>query len=133
MQTGVNWASIRQNLDTEEWTKTEPDREERSLYLGSVFNLYPSGKYYMPFACSNVEVCEACANAFDGPCDETSPCIPPADYDMDDGPYHCEVCKDQQFGKLLEEEAEQHGLFVTCGEGDPCDILVGECRDVERE
>ena len=26
-----------------------------SLYVGSVLNLYPSGKFYMPWACSNIE------------------------------------------------------------------------------
>ena len=30
----------------------------RSVYLGSIIN--PSGKYYTPFACSNVDNCHAC-------------------------------------------------------------------------
>jgi len=29
-------------------------------YIGTVFGLTPSGKYYMPFACGNVEACPEC-------------------------------------------------------------------------
>lgn len=32
---------------------------EGSAYLGSCFYLYPSGKYYTPFACGNVNIQEA--------------------------------------------------------------------------
>lgn len=32
---------------------------QRSIFLGTVFALTPSGKYYMPFACSNVTEEEA--------------------------------------------------------------------------
>ncbi len=35
------------------------DGEYKSLYIGTVFNIMPSGKYYMPFACSNVSAKEA--------------------------------------------------------------------------
>jgi len=31
----------------------------RRVYLGTVFELLPSGKYYMPYACSNVTEKEA--------------------------------------------------------------------------
>ena len=34
-----------------------------AAFLGTVFNLTPSGKYYQPFACSNVEPCETCAGS----------------------------------------------------------------------
>ena len=29
-------------------------------FLGTVFGLYPSGKYYQPWACSNVDPCPSC-------------------------------------------------------------------------
>jgi len=32
---------------------------EKTIYVGSVLNLSPSGKYYMPWACSNVTEEEA--------------------------------------------------------------------------
>ena len=31
------------------------DCKYASLYVGSVLNLYPSGKFYTPWACSNIE------------------------------------------------------------------------------
>jgi hypothetical protein len=33
---------------------------ERWVFLGSVFSLTPSGKYYMPYACSNLDLCPHC-------------------------------------------------------------------------
>jgi len=36
----------------EEWT--ENGRKIKSAYLGSVMNLFPSGKYYTSWACDNV-------------------------------------------------------------------------------
>jgi len=36
------------------------DGQEKSVFLGTVFTLTPSGKFYMPWACSNVEPCPTC-------------------------------------------------------------------------
>ena len=33
----------------------------------------------------------------------------------------------------LEEEAGEHNLFITGGEGDPCDIMAGETREIEED
>lgn len=44
-------------------TECYPDEEgqgERRDYLGSCITLAPSGKYYLPFACGNVEPCPRC-------------------------------------------------------------------------
>jgi hypothetical protein len=59
---GFDMAKVRERLDGEDW---EDDihgdgSQVRRLYLGSVFSLTPSGKYYMPFACSNVMGCDTC-------------------------------------------------------------------------
>lgn len=55
---------IRQALDAEDWEEadhnTDTYGQERRLYLGSVFGCTPSGKFYMPFACSNVMGCDSC-------------------------------------------------------------------------
>ena len=32
----------------------------RMLFIGTVFRIMPSGKFYMPWACSNVEPCPRC-------------------------------------------------------------------------
>jgi hypothetical protein len=65
----------------------------KSIYVGSILNLTPSGKYYTPWANSNVTEREA---------------------DID-----------RAWWERLEQEAEKHGLFIFCGEGDPTDIFVG--------
>ena len=131
-KTGINWEAVREKLDGEEWEEVETDREERTLYLGSVMSLTPSGKVYTPWACSNVEACKACQEALDGPCDDTSRCTGSTG-DPLEGEGHCEVCRDAAWNKLLEEEASEHGLYITSGEGDMCDILVGESRDKGEE
>lgn len=62
METGLDFDAIRREMDREEWSEREDgeDGQTRSVYLGSVFSLTPSGKYYLPFACSNVEACPNC-------------------------------------------------------------------------
>ena len=126
-QININWTNVLQELRTIKWEEVEPGRKERQVYLGSCLNLTPSGKYYTPFACSNVEVCRACAEASDGPCDETSPCTGSTG-DPLTGEGHCEVCRDAAWQKQLESEAEEFGLYVTSGEGNACDIMVGEWK-----
>lgn len=58
---GFDMTSIQEQLESEDWEDSdEGDVQVRRLYLGSVFNLTPSGKYYMPFACSNLDACHTC-------------------------------------------------------------------------
>lgn len=60
MDTGLNFEKIREEIDKQPWEQSdEPDREERRLFLGTVFALTPSGKFYTPRACSNVTEKEA--------------------------------------------------------------------------
>jgi len=47
-------------MDQENWEPFERGREIRSVGLGSVMALTPSGKYYMPFACGNLSMCPVC-------------------------------------------------------------------------
>jgi len=124
----INWNNILKELCGTPWEEVEPGRRERQIYLGSWLNMSPSGKYYMPYACSNVEVCRACAEASDAPCDETSPCTGSTG-DPLTGEGHCEVCRDAAWQKQLEDEASEFGLYVTSGEGDPCDIMIGQYKE----
>ena len=57
-----NLEVIREELDSQEWEDDiyESDCQTRQMFLGTVFQLLPSGKYYQPWACSNVEVCPNC-------------------------------------------------------------------------
>jgi len=63
LETMTMWdmGSIREGLDAEPWELDEcSGMMVRSFYLGTAMNLTPSGKYYLPYACSNVEVCPEC-------------------------------------------------------------------------
>ena len=52
-----NLNEISNQLNNESWEQEDDNNyESRRLYLGTVFNLVPSGKYYQPFACSNVNL-----------------------------------------------------------------------------
>lgn len=53
---------IRASLDSEPWEESEDDNEVevRRIFLGTIFALTPSGKFYSPFACSNVAGCDSC-------------------------------------------------------------------------
>jgi hypothetical protein len=68
METGLNPEAIRRELDTEEWEEDGfNDSMVRRTFLGTVFVLVPSGKYYEPFACSNLSLCSVChGNRFIG-------------------------------------------------------------------
>jgi len=60
-------------------------------YWGSIFNLVPSGKYYLPW----------CTNASED-----------------------EMEADEGWWAAAEEAAEDLGLWITLGEGDPTDVYV---------
>jgi hypothetical protein len=173
VETGIDWDRVRKDLDREEWQWNEcNDQFERSIFIGSVFSLMPSGKYYMPWACSNLAPCPQCkgrakvetvnkrllkkwkkaairtrnlASKFNlagnlaklekhgwfryyrnartllDRYEKT--CL------------HCngigsrEAYLDELYSDKLNAEADKSKLYVTSGEGDPCDIFVGECRD----
>lgn len=54
--------------------KTDDGEVIESLYLGSLIN--PSGKYYMPWACSNVKPCPKCGGTGDSKKSEKCPNCP---------------------------------------------------------
>lgn len=62
IETGLVLSGIRDAIDEEPWEDDDcnPGHERRSVFLGTVFSLTPSGKFYMPFACSSVAGCPVC-------------------------------------------------------------------------
>lgn len=53
--------SCRQALMNAEWYSVDEGWAiARAIFLGTVFSMYPSGKYYTPFACGNLDPCEHC-------------------------------------------------------------------------
>lgn len=66
VETGFDFAEIRKKLDREDWEPGEEGQLMRSVSLGSVMALTPSGKYYQPFACGNLGDCPVCGGTGDG-------------------------------------------------------------------
>ena len=58
MKTGLDYKAIKAELDNTEAEMYDGEMI-KSVYLGTCFDLLPSGKYYMPWACSNVTEDEA--------------------------------------------------------------------------
>ena len=96
MKTDIDWNEVKQDLKKAPFQPDDEGRFYRTTFLGTVFSIMPSGKYWTYWACGNV-----------------------TDEEME---------KDAEYWEALETEAEKHGLFVLSGEGDPCDILIGECQ-----
>ena len=135
--------SALKKIESEESYKDMDGNILKSVFIGTCFNIMPSGKYYMPFACSNVEKCSKC----DGIGEITNPNADMALYEeYYDKKIECPVChglgseeayKDQVMQEALEDFAGKYGAFVHSGEGDPCDmfvsIVVDEDEDMEME
>ncbi len=56
-----NIENLKEELEQAEWSDDpcNPDMESKQVYLGTCFDLCPSGKYYTPWANSNVTEEEA--------------------------------------------------------------------------
>lgn len=52
--------AIVEAMETAEVVEDFEGGHKKTLYIGTVFGLTPSGKYYMPWACSNVDPCDVC-------------------------------------------------------------------------
>lgn len=52
--------SVIPDLDHGEIEKDDEGNYIKTTFIGTVFAIMPSGKYYLPFACSNVDICPYC-------------------------------------------------------------------------
>lgn len=97
-----------------------------SCFIGTVFSLTPSGKYYLPFACSNVEDCSRCHG--------TGKTANGKDCTWCCGLGSREAYLDELWQEELDRQCDKVGIFSFSGDGDPCDLFVGMCASVpERE
>ena len=150
----ADWEALVQEAKQnthERWD--EPGQIDGSVYLGSVMSLTPSGKYYMPWACGNVEPCPVCGGSGNnkgirslvlGLCKAARRAVTRPYHCAKRGNLHechwrylfhwqgCETCgslgsmeayHDQLWREALEAEAEKHGGWIESGEGDPCDLF----------
>ena len=87
-------------------------------YVGTVFNMTPSGKYYLPWACSNVDPCTRCKGQ---------------GCDFCGGLGSREAWEYQVWSETFEEALRKRGYFGQNGEGDPCNIFVGRWTEAKEE
>jgi hypothetical protein len=108
---GFSYLKQSEAYDDFEGTKT------RTVYLGTVFGIMPSGKYYEPYANSNVDACPRCKGTrkFNG-----------QDCPYCEGMGSREALEDDWMHEALMHHAAQHGCFVSSGEGNPCDIFLSQ-------
>lgn len=123
----LRWDQIRAELDGKSWEKLDEGRLHRTVFVGVVAQLAPSGKQYLPFETDLVS-CVTCQKnqkkGRHGPCSAKRPCVP-----LLDGPHlHCDYCRDEFFQKDLIKQALQHNFYVTTGE-DWTDVCVGEIKN----
>jgi len=153
--------------------KDDGDGQMRSNYMGTVFSLTPSGKYYMPWACSNVSPCPRCKgkgtltrhtgnSAVHAVLKEYEAFLvkhmfgtyehywsapdwfrkhldlvrsfekdqePTMDCPNCGGVGSREAYLDELWQETIEAEASANDCYVFSGEGDPCDLFIGQ--DVE--
>jgi hypothetical protein len=108
-------------------TDMEGNTVER-VFLGTVFSLTPSGKYYTPFASGNVDTCKRCKGT--GYIQHTSnnttghPTFLTESCSFCGGLGSREAYEDSVFNEELESAAGRAGWFIESGEGDPCDIFM---------
>ena len=138
--------AVRRYLDNQEWdVDGNEEREERRLYIGTVSACYPSGKFYMPWACSNVEACASCKGQ--GSTlrvkRRTAKKRIKRGYPVPSGRVPCTACGglgsreahlDERWRAYAESFADALGkVSFEHGDGDPCDLFFVEYRDVEEE
>ncbi len=98
----------------------------QSVFLGTVLDLMPSGKFYLPFACSNVAPCPRCKGT--GKHSKY-----PQSCDFCQGTGTREGIEDEHMNEALERVAESYGCFIESSEGDPCDLFLVQALNHEAE
>ena len=116
----AGWAQIEK---AEAYDDMETNQVQ-SVFLGTVFDLTPSGKFYLPFACSNVKPCPRCKGT--GKHSKY-----PQSCDFCQGTASREALEDELMNEAMDREAERFGCFVHGGDGDPCDIFLVKALNQE--
>lgn len=96
-----------------------------SEYLGSQLTLTFSGKYYQPFACSNVDLCPACMGEGSVEiCGEHGPSVKKVECPICQGVGSFEAFVDEVWWEELDRVAARYECVVDFGEGNPLDTYL---------
>lgn len=63
IETGIKWDKVPEVMENEDWEFPDDgttDTQYRRTYIGDHMSLSPSGKMYMPWATSNLDLCPEC-------------------------------------------------------------------------
>ena len=169
MQPIFDLEDVRAELDAEEWEDDSDGYcQTRRIYIGTVFSLVPSGKYYTPWANSNVDACPCCHGKGTLPGHKSArirkrnqkryenmlrlgfkngraysirhSAVRNAAHDR--WQKVCSVCgglgskeahEDEMWYDQAEEELSSINCSLESGDGDPCDLFITECRDIQEE
>ncbi len=119
-----DWATIKaeatENLEPDD----DPGRQVGRSYLGSCFSLAPSRKYYAPFANRNLAPCPRCKGTGRSKGNDCSWC---------GGIGSREAFLDQEWYEALDKVADEHGMYIESGEGDPCDLFAVVSVEADEE
>ena len=118
MESIFNLEKIRKELNSEDWIEGL-DGKYRTVYVGSIFNMLPSGKVYTIFANGNLDVCSNCDG--DGVKLNKICCIC-------GGHGSEEAYKDSLWYEQANKELESINCCLESGECDGCDLFVTEYK-----
>ena len=110
----------------------ENDDLIKSVFIGTVMSLAPSGKYWVCFGRGNLNLCPLCKGMGSIITNGKTISCP-----FCEGDGSREAFEDTEFNEALEEAACEKNCSIVSGEGDGCDLFLemiatGEdCGDVE--
>lgn len=113
----------------------EPDDDTGRCYLGSVLNIFPSGKYYTPFACSNVDACSVCSGSGSvrNPDRNDAESLSVLTCPHCNGIGSREAMEDEIFSEALSAVAKSHGGWIESGDGDGCDVFFAKHLETDTD
>ena len=163
-------SDVQSELDQAD-TIVDSDSPYRTVYLGTVFSMLPSGKYYQPWANSNVDPCPRCAGRgtvanpkahqhdhdrarrlqmrlvqqgawrdhrgararLHAMAERAKRTYPTVTCPFCDGCGSREAALDARWTEQAESELSTIGAWLESGEGDPCDMFIGQLAPDEEE
>lgn len=118
-----NLKALQQELDQQEPEEDMGGNRRRTVYIGTVMGMTPSGKFYTPWACGNVDACPECKGS--GEVDNLMrEYIPKASADV----LHKQA--EAIDHKIRELAIRHYGAFCEGNWPSELDILLGYAQDL---
>lgn len=138
-------ALVRAVLAEDDWYQDmdmDGNHIERQ-FIGTVFAVMPSGKYYTAWASSNLTPCPRCKGEGQVKTPRRVRYVNPVTHKTEVfNNYACPLCEgecsreaheDTLFMEAMEAEASALGCWIESGEGDPCDLFLARSVETDDE